>query len=80
MPLKPTKQIGKQPKKDECLSAKSGKTFVTPQGREYIFNYRKEGRRYIYVLTYKGTNCQIKEADFNTTPTNTVLKAIDNEL
>lgn len=73
-------QIGKYRKKDSVLEAKRGETFVTPENREYIFDYRKEGRKYIFTLTYRGQKIQVSETDYNTTPMDTILKTIDNEL
>ena len=59
-------QVGKYRKKDSVLDAKVGKTFILPSGKEYQFkSYRKEGRRYIFTITYKGNNCQFPESDFN---------------
>ena len=80
MPLKQTNQIGKRVKKDEFLTAKVGRTFVTPLNREFIFNYRKEGRKYIFILTYRGHNMQIKESEFNLSPIDEILKMMDKEL
>ena len=39
-------------RKEDILNAKANKTFITPLNREYIFNYRKEGNKYIlyYIL------------------------------
>ena len=58
-------QVGKYRKKDTVLDAKVGRTFVLPSGKSYEFTeYRKEGRRYIFVITYKGCRCQISESYF----------------
>jgi hypothetical protein len=80
MPLKQNNKIGKRVKKDDFLDAKVGRTFVTPLNREFIFNYRKEGRKYIFILTYRGHNMQVKESDFNLTPIDDLLMIMDNEL
>ena len=59
-------QVGKYTKKEEVLKAKLGGTYILPSGRSYEFTeYRKEGRRYIFVITYKGRRFQIKESDYN---------------
>jgi len=58
-------QIGKYHRKDTLLDAKKGRTFVTPKNKEYQFDYRKEGRSYIFILIYDGKRMQIKETDYN---------------
>ena len=59
-------QIGKYRNKESVIMAKVGKDIVLPSGKTYQFtSYRKEGRAYIFVITYKGHRCQIKESDFN---------------
>ena len=75
-----SKQIGKYRKKDSVLDGKAGKKFVTPSGKEYIFNYRKEGRKYIFIITYLGNNMQITEPDFNTTPIDTLLNVMETPI
>ena len=80
MPLKQNNKIGKRVKKDDFLAAKIGRTFVTPLNREFIFNYRKEGRKYIFILTYRGHNMQVKESEFNLMPIDDILKVMDKEL
>ena len=64
--MKKVNKIGKYTLKDEVLNGKVGRTFLLPCGKEYQFKeYRKEGRRYIFVITYKGHNCQLPESDYN---------------
>ena len=58
-------QIGKYRKKEAVLDAKKNRTWVTPQNKEYQFDYRKEGRSYIFILIYNGLKMQIKESDYN---------------
>ena len=52
-------------RKEDILNAKVNKTFVTPLNREYIFNYRKVGNKYIYIISFEGNSMQIKESDYN---------------
>ena len=74
-------QVGKYRSKDSVLDAKVGKTIVLPSGKEYQFKeYRKEGRRYIFVITYKGNHCQILESDFNRTDMEVFLTQADIDL
>jgi hypothetical protein len=80
MPLKQHNQLGKVPKKNDLLNARAGKTFVTPLNREFVFNYRREGRKYIFILTYRGHNIQVKESEFNLTPIDDLLRVMDKEL
>ena len=61
--MKQHNQIGKYTRKDEVLNAKVGKTFITPQNKEYSFDYRKEGSKYIYIIVYMGKRWQIMESD-----------------
>lgn len=75
-----SKEIGKYTKKEDVLNTKVGRTFVLPSGKSYEFTeYRKEGRKYIFLVTYKGTRCQVKESDFYSNIEN-ILTAIDKEL
>lgn len=70
----------KKHKKEEVFQAQRGKSYVTPEGREYSFDYRKEGRKYIIILIYRGQRMQVKEPVFNMTPTDTLLEAMENEI
>ena len=72
--------FGKKTTKQEYLDAKSGRTWITPQNKEYIFNYRKDGQRYVFILTYKGVNIQVKEIDYNKSNIDDILQSIDNEI
>ena len=79
--MKQHNQVGKYRSKDSVLDAKVGKTIVLPSGKEYQFKeYRKEGRRYIFVITYKGNHCQILESDFNRTDMEVFLTQADIDL
>jgi hypothetical protein len=63
--MKQHNQIGKYTKKEEILKGKKGRTFITPQNQEYTFDdFYKEGREYIYVISYKGEQFEVKEKDF----------------
>jgi len=63
--MKQHNQIGKYTKKEEVLNAKAGRTFVTPKNKEYVFNYRREVNKYIFIIAYNGRRMQIREGDFN---------------
>ena len=79
--MKQVNKIGKYTLKDEVLNGKVGRTFLLPCGKEYQFKeYRKEGRRYIFVITYKGNHCQILESDFNRTDMEVFLTQADIDL
>ena len=69
-----------RPKKDQILDARKGRTWVTPKNREYQIDRRKEGRKYIIILIYKGNRMQVSESDYNLIPTDTLLDAIEKEL
>jgi hypothetical protein len=63
--MKQHNQTGKYIKKQDRLDAKKGKTFITPNNNEYTFDdYYKEGKKYIYVIGYKGTQFEVAEQDF----------------
>lgn len=58
-------QIGKYKKKESVLDAKIGKLFVLPSGKKYEFTeYKKIGRKYIFIITYLNHRCQISESDY----------------
>jgi hypothetical protein len=63
-------------RKEDILNAKANKTFITPLNREYIFNYRKEGNKYIYIISFEGNSMQIKESDFNLNKIDILIDAI----
>ena len=75
--MKQINQIGKYTKKDEVLSAKVGKVFVTPKNKEYSFDFVKEGRKYIYVIIYLGYRMRITESDFNKSNIDDLLTSIE---
>ena len=63
--MKQHNQIGKYIKKQDKLDAQKGRTFITPNNNEYTFDdYYKEGKKYIYVIGYKGKQFEIAEQDF----------------
>jgi len=61
------KWTGRKTRKEDVLNATAGKNYISPKGREYTFDYRKEGRRYIMIFIYDGFKMQMSEGDFNTT-------------
>ena len=63
-------------RKEDILNSKANKTFITPLNREYIFNYRKEGNKYIYIISFEGNSMQIKESDFNLIKIDSLIDAI----
>lgn len=63
--MKQVNQVGKYTKKDDVLTAKAGRTFVTPNNKKYVFDFTKEGRKYIFVINYLGYKMRISESDFN---------------
>jgi len=63
--MKQHNQIGKYTKKEEFLNGYKGRTFVTPKNKEYVFDYTKEGNKYIFIIGYQGKRMQIRESDFN---------------
>jgi len=71
--MKQHNQIGKYTKKEEVLSAKSGKTFITPNNKSYIFTYTKYDSKYIFCIEYKGYKMLITESDFNKTKIDDLL-------
>lgn len=75
--MKQHNQIGKYTKKEEVLNAKAGRTFVTPKNREYTFDYRREGSKYIFILGYLGKRMQVRESDFNRQNTDDLLSLME---
>jgi hypothetical protein len=78
--MKQVNQIGKYTKKDDVLMAKVGKTFVTPKNKEYIFDFLKEGRKYIFIINYLGYRMRISESDFNNTNIDDLLCSIEKSV
>lgn len=68
------KEIGK---KRDWNSAKVGRTFVSPKGREYTY---EKGGRGIIVIEYLGNRMQVKTREFNNTDIDSLLKAIEKEV
>jgi len=75
--MKQSNQIGKYIKKDELLNAKAGKTFITPNNKKYIFDFTKEGRKYIFIINYLEYKMMISESDFNKTNIDDLLSSIE---
>ncbi len=78
--MKQHNQIGKYTTKDEILLAKKGKTFITPSNNSYVFDFKKEGRKYIFIIDFKGFKMQINEPDFNKTPIDTLLNVMQQSI
>lgn len=78
--MKQYNQIGKYVKKDEVLNAKRGRVFVTPKNRNYTFDYRKEGRKYIFIISYNGYRMQMSESDYNRNDIDTLIDVMLNEI
>lgn len=78
--MKQINQIGKYTKKDDVLMVKAGRTFVTPNNKEYIFDFTKEGRKYIFVINYLGYKMRINESDFNRANIDDLLCLIEKSI
>jgi len=78
--MKQYNQIGKYVKKDEVLNAKRGRVFVTPKNRNYTFDYRKEGRKYIFIISHNGYRMQMSESDYNRNDIDTLIDVMLNEI
>ena len=78
--MKQVNQIGKHTKKDDVLKAKKGRTFVTPNNKEYIFDFEKIGNKYHFIVVYMGKRCRMNESDFNRTPIDTILNSIEQSV
>lgn len=70
----------KKPSKLAVLTAKQGKTFVTPNNKQYIFDFEKRGNKYIFIIEYKGKRMQVSEGDYNTINTDTLIEAMEKDL
>jgi hypothetical protein len=75
--MKQHNQIGKYTKKEETLIAKSGKTFVTPNNKSYVFSFKKHGNKYIFIIDYNGHKINIPESDFNKTNIDDLLSTME---
>jgi len=73
--MKQINQIGKYTKKQDKLDGKRGRTFITPKNRSYVFDYIKEGSKYIFIICYKDIRYQISEREFKQ---NNIDDLIDN--
>ena len=78
--MKQHNQIGKRYRKLEILEAKKGRTFVTPNNKEYQFDFIKEGNKYTFVIIYKGNRMRMSESDFNRTNIDSLLNSIEQGL
>lgn len=67
-------------KKQEYLETKKGKKYITPNNKEYIFDYNKVGSKYIFIIEYKGYKMQLKEYEFNTTNIDQLLTCMENSI
>lgn len=76
--MKQFNQIGKRIKKDDFLNARRGRTFVSPQNKEYQLDYEKIGRIYHIVIIYLGKRWRMNEPDFNRSNINDILNSIEN--
>jgi hypothetical protein len=74
------KEIGKKRSKVSVLDAKKGRTFVTPKNRSYIFDYKKVGNKYIFIIEYKDYRMQVDESTFNRTDIDILIDAMQNEI
>jgi hypothetical protein len=70
----------KRPLKEEILIAKRNRTYVSPNNKEYSFDFKKEGRKYIYIVIYKDSKMQMNESDFNRINIDDILNTIENGL
>ena len=66
--------------KTEILDAKKGRTFITPKGKEYVFDYEKVGNIVIIIIHYKGNRIEVSESGYDKTPIDDLIQAIENEL
>ena len=79
--MKQHNQIGKRPQKIEILEAKKGRTFVTPKGREYIFDFEQVTPRKIhFIVVYGGKRWRMSESDFNRTPIDSIIDSIERAI
>jgi hypothetical protein len=78
--MKQSKKIGKHTYKDEFLTARAGKKFVTPNNKEFIFDFEKEGRKYIFIINYMGYRMKINESDFNKNNIDDLLNSIEKSI
>lgn len=78
--MKQHNQIGKYTTKEEIIKAKNGKTFITPNNKEYVFNYMKQGNKYTFILTYLEHKMRISETDFNRINIDELLSTIERGL
>ena len=68
------KEIGK---KRDWNSAKVGKTFVSPKGREYTY---KEGTKSIAVIEYLGQEIKVEVRKYKAMPIDQILKEAELEM
>lgn len=77
MPLKPNRQIGKRSRKEDVLDAKKNRTWITPKGKKYEFDYEKQGSRYIFILIYKDNRMRVPESDWNRTDIDDLINSME---
>ena len=75
-----SKEIGKKRSKVSVLDAKKGRTFVTPKNRSYIFDQKKVGNKYIFIIEYKDYRMQVDESTFNRTDIDTFIEVMQKEI
>jgi hypothetical protein len=68
------KEVGK---KRDWDSAKVGKTFVSPKGREYTY---KEGTKGIAVIEYLGQEIKVEIRKYKAMPIDQILKEVELEM
>lgn len=78
--MKQHNQIGKRPKKEELLNALKDRVWISPKNREYQFDWSKIGRKYTFILCYKGIRMQLSEVDYVNTPIDQLIDAMETEI
>lgn len=79
--MKQYNQIGKYTKKEVVLNAKKGRTFVTPMGKEYQFDYERVSKNsYHFIILYKDKRWRMKESEFNRSDIDSLLISIENHI
>jgi len=73
-------QIGKYRKKISVLTAKQGKTFVTPKNKHYIFDFEKIGNKYFIIICYLGKRWRLTEREYNLIDTDEILESIEKHI
>lgn len=76
--MKQHNQIGKYTSKEELLNAKLGRIFITPKNNNYTFSYRKEGRKYIFIIGFKEYNFELLESAYNLNEVDNLIESVKN--